>query len=102
MNRQAKRMMARQKATPQDRAEAARQRRPVAPSSERRKPRVKTREFLKQVRAELRKVNWPTRHEVVGYTVVVLVTVTVLTAFVFGLDLLFSKTLLHIIQGTSG
>ena len=101
MNRQAKRMMARQKATPQDRAEAARQRRP-APAPQGKKQRIKAREYLKQVRAELRKVNWPGRREVVGYTIVVLVTVTVLTAFVFGLDLLFSKTLLHLIQGNSG
>ena len=106
MNRQAKRMMARQKATPQDRAEAVRQRRPSPVSPERRRQRGKTRErlveYLKQVRGELRKVNWPTRREVIGYTVVVLVTVTVLTALVFGLDLSFSKTLLNLIQGNSG
>ena len=100
MNRQAKRMMAKQKATTQDRAEAARQRRST-PSPERRKSRLGAREYLKQVRGELRKVNWPARREVVGYTVVVLVTVTVLTAYVFGLDITFSKTLLHIIQGGS-
>ncbi len=100
MNRQAKRMMAKQKATTQDRAEAARQRRSAA-SPERRKSRVGAREYLKQVRGELRKVNWPARREVVGYTIVVLVTVTVLTAYVFGLDITFSKTLLHIIQGGS-
>ena len=101
MNRQAKRMMARQKATPQDRVEAARQRRSLTEAG-RRKQRIGAREYLKQVRAELRKVAWPARREVVGYTVVVLVTVTVLTALVFGLDLTFSKTLLHIIQGSSG
>ena len=101
MNRQAKRMMAKQKASTEDRVEATRQRR-SASSRERRKPRIGTREFLKQVRAELRKVNWPSRKEVVGYTVVVLVTVTVLTAYVFGLDLAFSKTLLHLIQGNGG
>ena len=101
MNRQAKRMMAKQKATTQDRVEAARQRRSVTPT-ERRKKRLGTREFLKQVRAELRKVNWPARREVIGYTIVVLVTVTVLTTFVFGLDVSFSKTLLHIIKGNGG
>jgi len=99
MNRQAKRMMARQKTTTQDRVEAVRQRRSVS-ATERRRTRIGAREYLKQVRAELRKVNWPARREVVGYTIVVLVTVTVLTSLVFGLDLTFSKTLLHIIQGT--
>ena len=101
MNRQAKRMMAKQKAAAPDRVEATRQRRNMAESG-RRRQRIGTREFLKQVRAELRKVNWPSRREVVGYTTVVLVTVTVLTAFVFALDLFFSKTLLHLIQGASG
>ena len=101
MNRQAKRMMAKQKATTQDRVDAARQRRSVTPN-ERRKRRLGTREFLKQVRAELRKVNWPARREVIGYTIVVLVTVTVLTTFVFGLDISFSKSLLNIIKGNGG
>jgi preprotein translocase subunit SecE len=101
MNRQAKRMMAKQKATTQDRVEAAKQRRPASPN-ERRKQRVGTRDFLKQVRAELRKVNWPSRREVIGYTLVVLTTVVVVTSYVFGLDLGFSKTLLHIIQGNGG
>jgi len=96
MNRQTKRMMQKQKATPGDRAEAARQRRPAAP--ERRK-RSSLRAFLKEVRAELRKVNWPTRHELVGYTVVVLVSVVVLTAYVFALDLAFSKSVLHFLGG---
>jgi preprotein translocase subunit SecE len=102
MNRQAKRMMAKQKATTQDRVEAARQRRSVTPNERRRKKRLGTREFLKQVRAELRKVNWPARREVIGYTIVVLVTVTVLTTFVFGLDIGFSKSLLNIIKGNGG
>jgi preprotein translocase subunit SecE len=102
MNRQAKRMMARQKATTQDRVEAARQRRSVTAQDPRRRTRVGARVYLRQVMAELRKVAWPKRHEVVGYTIVVLVTVTFMTALVFALDLGFSKTLLHIIQGNGG
>jgi preprotein translocase subunit SecE len=102
MNRQAKRMMARQKAGTQDRAEAARQRRAVTAQDPRRRTRVGARVYLRQVMAELRKVAWPKRQEVIGYTVVVLVTVTFMTALVFALDLGFSKTLLHIIQGNGG
>jgi preprotein translocase subunit SecE len=93
MNRQAKRMMAKQKATAQDRTEAARERRSVTQAP---RKRTSLREFLKEVRLELRKVNWPTRHEVVAYTIVVLVTVVVLTSFVFALDLGFSKAVLKI------
>jgi len=98
MNRQAKRMMQRQKATTQDRAEAARQRRQIA-APERRK-RTPWRVFLKEVRLELKKVIWPSKKELVGYTIVVLVAVVVLTSLVFGLDLGFSKSLLRIITGS--
>jgi preprotein translocase subunit SecE len=96
MNRQAKRMMQRQKSAPADRAEQVRQRRPVAPE---RKRRLGVREFLKEVRAELRKVQWPSRKELGSYTVVVIVSVVVLTSYVFGLDLLFSKSLLRLLGG---
>jgi preprotein translocase subunit SecE len=93
MNRQAKRMMQRQKTSPQDRTEAMRQRRQVAVE---RKARTRPSEFLRQVRAELKKVAWPSRHELVSYTIVVLVSVVVLTSFVFGLDFFFSKVVLRV------
>ena len=39
------------------------------------------------MRAELRKVAWPTRAEIVNYSIIVLVAVVVLmTAFIFGVD----------------
>ncbi len=99
MNRQAKRMMARQqRAAPQDRAEAARQRRAALGGGERRE-RTSMSSFLKEVRAELRKVAWPSRRELIGYTVVVLVSVVVLTALVFALDLGFSKSILRLMTG---
>jgi preprotein translocase subunit SecE len=43
-------------------------------------------EFLREVRAELRRVNWPSRQQIVSYTVVVLVLTFVLTSFVWGVD----------------
>jgi preprotein translocase subunit SecE len=43
-------------------------------------------QFLREVRSELRKVNWPSREQIVSYTVVVLVLTLVLTAFVWGAD----------------
>ncbi len=99
MNRQAKRMMAKQKTTAPDRVEAARQRRAVATE---RKKRTPARQFVKEVRQELNKVNWPTRQEVMAYTVVVLVAVVVLTALVFGMDLSFSKAVLKVFGGGAG
>jgi preprotein translocase subunit SecE len=47
--------------------------------------------FTRQVAAELRKVIWPTRNELVTYTVVALVFVIVMTAIVEGLDYGFTK-----------
>jgi preprotein translocase subunit SecE len=94
MNRQAKRMMQKQKATGPDRLEAMRQRRAAAPAE--RKKRTPARQFLKEVRAELRKVAWPTRQEMVAYTIVVLVAVVILTSLVFVMDLAFAKGILRI------
>ncbi len=44
-------------------------------------------------------MNWPTRKELGAYFVVVLVSVVVLTSFVFGLDYGFSKAVLKIFAG---
>ena len=46
--------------------------------------------FLHEVADELRRVTWPSRKEVITYSAVVILTVCVLGAFVFGLDALFS------------
>jgi preprotein translocase subunit SecE len=48
-------------------------------------------QFLREVRLELKKVDWPTRTELTTYSTVVLVTISVLTAFVFGVDYLLTK-----------
>jgi preprotein translocase subunit SecE len=53
-------------------------------------------QFIGEVRAELRKVAWPTREEVIRYTIVVLLTVVVLTALIFGLDYAFAKAVLFL------
>jgi preprotein translocase subunit SecE len=52
--------------------------------------------FYRQVLAELRKVIWPTRKELVTYTSVVIVFVLVVIAYVTGLDFVFSKAVLGI------
>ncbi len=45
--------------------------------------------FLREVVAELRKVFWPSRQQLVTYTIVVLVFVSFMVALVAGLDFLF-------------
>ena len=47
--------------------------------------------FLREVIAELSKVIWPTRKELVTYTTVVIVFVSVMVALVTGLDIGFAK-----------
>ena len=93
MNRQMKRAQRRQ-GTQVDRAQAAATAR-RAQVQEKGK-RTGARQFLKEVRQELKKVLWPTRQELVTYTIVVLVTVIVLTTYVFGLDVVFSRLVLNV------
>jgi preprotein translocase subunit SecE len=47
--------------------------------------------FTRQVAAELRKVIWPTRHELITYTTVALVFCILMAALVFGLDYGFAR-----------
>ncbi|MGH8934269.1 MAG: preprotein translocase subunit SecE [Egibacteraceae bacterium] len=61
-------------------------------------PRQRTgpRQFLREVRGEMKRVAWPSRKEVASYSVVVLVTVSILIAFVFLLDSVFGRFVLWI------
>lgn len=47
--------------------------------------------FFRQVMAELRKVVWPTRHQLITYSTVVVVFVLVVMTFVQALDFGFGK-----------
>jgi len=47
--------------------------------------------FIRQIVAELRKVIWPTRQELITYTTVALVFVIVMVAIVTSLDYGFTK-----------
>ncbi|MGH9066849.1 MAG: preprotein translocase subunit SecE [Acidimicrobiales bacterium] len=48
-------------------------------------------QFLREVRGEMRKVAWPNRAEVVNYSTVVLVTLVLIIALIFGLNYAFAK-----------
>jgi preprotein translocase subunit SecE len=52
--------------------------------------------FLREVVAELRKVIWPTRKQLVTYTIVVLVFVSFMVALVAGLDYVFGQGVLYL------
>ena len=52
--------------------------------------------FLREVISELRKVLWPSRNELVTYTIVVIVFVVVMVSIVAGLDVGFAKLVLEV------
>ncbi len=101
MNRQTKRMLQRQGELGPD-GEAARgkpkqpQSRPAPrPAKERTNPK----QYLHEVRTELRKVAWPSRAEVVRYSGIVLFTLVVLTTFIFALDYAFAESVFFLFGG---
>lgn len=57
--------------------------------------RTGPKQFLKEVRGELRKVAWPNRKEVASYTVVVLVTTLVLVMVVWGMDEVIRRAVIN-------
>lgn len=56
--------------------------------------------YLKQVVAEMRKVIWPSRKQMLTYTSVVLVFLAFMTALVGGVDLGLSKLVLFVFGGS--
>lgn len=97
MNRQMKRMMQRQGQLQEDGSPARRQPAP-RPAQRPAKDRMAPAEFARQVRAELRKVAWPTRGEVVNYSVIVFVALALLMFVIFGLDWVFGKAVFFLFK----
>ena len=58
--------------------------------------RTSPRQFVKEMRAELRKVAWPTRQETLNYSLIVAVALIFMTLLIFGLDTLFSDLVLRL------
>ena len=96
MNRQTKRAMAKQEKAQKAPAPARR----AAPPAQEKKKRTSLRTFMREVRVEMKKVQWPTRKETVSYTIVVLVTVATMTIFVYLLDTFFSHFVLNLFLKT--
>jgi preprotein translocase subunit SecE len=51
------------------------------------------REFFRDTNAEMQKVSWPSRNEVVGTTVVVIAATILFALYLWGCDLLFYKAI---------
>ncbi|GGQ03788.1 MULTISPECIES: preprotein translocase subunit SecE [Streptosporangium] len=69
------------------------------PSGEKKAKRTSPALFYRQVIAELRKVIWPTRKELISYTVIVLGFVLIMVAIVAGLDAILTEGVLRIFGG---
>ena len=82
MNREMRRLQAKEE-------ERARKRRQQGPRKK--QERTGFRQFLREVRQELKKVAWPTRQETTTFTVVVLITSVTLTLVVFGFDVVVKR-----------
>jgi preprotein translocase subunit SecE len=52
--------------------------------------------FVRESVSELRKVLWPSRNELVTYSIVVIIFLVIMTAIVAGLDIGFAKLVLLI------
>ena len=76
----------------QTRGSAAERRGKSGPKKSRTTPAL----FFRQVVAELRRVIWPTRRELITYTTVALVFVLIMVAIVTGLDYLLTKLVLAV------
>ncbi|MBW3605694.1 MAG: preprotein translocase subunit SecE [Actinobacteria bacterium] len=61
-----------------------------------RRERTSVAQFLREVRLELRRVNWPSRREVASYSLVVLVAVSLITLFIALIDQLFGQLVLQV------
>ena len=87
LNRQQKRSMKKMGAV-NDQGAPIRQPRPTV-AAQAKKERTSPAQYIREVRDEMRKVAWPKWPEIRRYSIIVLTTVVVVTAFVGGLDAVF-------------
>lgn len=89
MNREMRRLQAKEE-------ERAKQRRKQGPAP-RKRDRASFKQFIREVRQELKKVAWPGRKELTTFTLVVFITATALTGMTFGLDWGLQKVFLKLL-----
>jgi len=53
----------------------------------------KIKEYFQGVRAEVKKITWPSKKEVRNHTIIVIVSIGVLMLIFGGMDMIFSKIL---------
>ena len=90
MNREQKRAMQRAGQLGADGSPVStRERRPVQATTK--EDRTKPKEFVREVRSEMKKVAWPTRAETIRYSIIVFAAIVILGLFIFAIDLGFGQ-----------
>ena len=57
------------------------------------KNRVSIRQFFKEVSGEVKKLSWPTKKELVSYTLTVIAFILLMAVVIYALDLVFGEGL---------
>ncbi len=96
MNRETRRLLQKQGELGPDGTQKQGGRQPRSSAKPTQQERTSPAQYAREVRAELKKVMWPSRAETLHYSVVVLVTIVVLTALIAGLDFLFGEAILQL------
>jgi preprotein translocase subunit SecE len=97
LNRELRRVQERSKQSAQKQRQVAQRKKASEKKKAEKKGVWKTiTQFLRDVRIEMKKVIWPSRKEVIDYTLVVLITVTVVASYILVWDFVLLR-LLHLI-----
>lgn len=59
---------------------------------------ARIKDYLHEVRVELRKVTWPTREQMIAFTTVTLITSVALTFVIFGFDVAAKEFILWLVE----
>jgi len=98
VNRETKRLMQRQGQVGADGTAVARRDTAQRSPQGHQRERTSVRQYFREVRDEMRQVAWPTRPEVVNYTIIVGTVLLLMIALIFGLNYIFSKAILWLFQ----
>ena len=101
MRRMAEREQRRQRKQDQQRGKqspAQRAQRRAAPQEQQEPVFARFVRYLREVRAELKRVSWPTREQMVAYTTVTVITTIALTGYVWGIDRVFERAVVFVLS----
>ncbi len=98
MNRETKRMMQRQGQVEADGSPSTRRATATQPSRRPPRSRASLPQFSREVRDEMRQVQWPNRAEMVNYTAVVITTLVIMIALIYVLNLAFAHFVLWLFR----